>query len=190
MKTMAGLNFIPPIPALRRLLVGIAVSSGAIVTAGDPTAAGDVIGRDLNILGYETLGHLGIFTGSRVLECLNEKNPIQQNSLASFKAVTTYWGARYITGRHDFNKVIATGWAQRNFKPSFTLSPVYTVGHHVNKRVWNPEVRRWETRTVLVPAKFRCDTFVYHSFKAGIGYELAAGQITPRIVYRNCAKSR
>lgn len=190
MKIKAGLKFILPLRALHRLLAGIAVMTGSLATAGDPTAAGDVIGRDLDILGYESLGHLGIFTGSRVLECLNEKNPIQQNPLASFKNQTTFWGARYIPGSHDFNKVIATGWAQRNFKPSFTLSPVFTVGRHVNKRVWNPAVRRWETRTVLVPAKFRCDTFVYHSFKAGIGRELAGTRITPRTIYRNCAGIR
>ncbi len=177
-------------PSVRRVLAGIAAITLSSASAGDPGKAGDVMGRDLDYFGFESLGHLGIFGGRNVLECLNEEDPIQKNSVKSFKELTRYWGARYLPGKHDFRKVIATGWAQRNFEPSFTLSPVYQRGRHINKRVWNSATKQWETRTVLVPGKFRCDTFVYYSFKAGIGHKLAGDEITPGIVFGNCPKER
>jgi len=177
-------------PSIRRVIAGIAALTITAASAGDPQKTGDVMGRDLNYIGLASLGHLGMFGGRNVLECLDEDNPIQKNSVKSFKELTKYWGARYIPGKHDFRKVIATGWAQRNFEPSFTISPVYQRGRHVNKRVWNAATQTWESRTVLVPAKFRCDTFVYYSFKAGIGYKLADGEIMPAIVFGNCPKER
>lgn len=184
MKTIASIR------AFYRIIAGITVMTVSTVSAGDPKAVGDVMGRDLDVLGFENLGHLGIFGGRQVLECLNEKKPLQKNSVASFKNQTRYWGARYIPESHNYRKVIAKGWAQRNFEPSFTLSPVFTVGRHINKRVWNSTTKKWESRTVLVPARFRCDTFVYYSFKAGIGYKLAGDAITPEIVFLNCKKAR
>lgn len=176
--------------AFHPILAGISVMTATVVAAGDPKNPGDVMGRDLNYTGFERLGHLGIFGGSRVLECLNEKTPIQKNTVESFKSLTSYWGARYIPGKHDFLRVVATGWAQRHYEPAFTMSPVYTVGRYANKRVWNSGTKTWERKTVLVPARFRCDTFVYYSFKAGIGYKLADGEILPRIIFNNCAKAR
>ena len=179
-----------PQPSIRPVIAGIAAITLSSASAGDPKKAGDVMGRDLDYFGIESLGHLGMYGGRNVLECLNEENPIQKNSLKSFKQLTRYWGARYIPGKHDFRKVIATGWAQRNFDPSFTLSPVYQRGRHINKRVWNAATKEWENRTTLVPGKFRCDTFVYYSFKAGIGHKLADGEITPSIVFGNCPGER
>jgi hypothetical protein len=178
------------IPSIRPVIAGVMMITLTSVSAGDPKKRGDVMARDLDYFALENLGHVGIYDGNEVLECLNEVNPIQKNPLKSFKSQSKFWGARYIPGKHDFRKVIAKGWAQRNYEPSFTISPVPTIGRHVNKRVWNASTKKWENRTVLVPAKFRCDAFVNYSFKAGIGYKLANGEITPSIVYRNCPKAR
>lgn len=171
-------------------MIWLAAAGLAAAAPGDPKRAGDVMGRDLDYLAFKGLGHLGVFGGRLVLECLNEKEPLQKNSVKSFKSKADYWGARYIPEKLDFRKVIATGWAQRNYQPSFTLSPVYQRGRHVNKKVWNSATKTWETRTVLVPAKFRCDTFVYFSYKAGIGRRLAGDEIMPAIVFGNCPKAR
>ena len=184
------MDIIPSSKVFQRTIAGLIAMAVSTVAAGDPKAAGDVIGRDLDIAGFEKLGHLGVFGGRLIMECLNEEKPLQKNSVGSFKTKTRYWGARYIPERHDYRKVISAGWAQRNFDPSFTLSPVYTVGRHVNKRVWDATRKRWELRTVLVPARFRCDTFIYYSFKAGIGRKLAGETITPRIIFFNCGEAR
>ena len=160
------------------------------VHAGNPRAAGDVIGRDLLYSGLGSYGHLGIYTGSKVLECLNEARPIQQNTLRSFKQASRFWGARYLASKKDFRKVVAKGWAQRNFRPSFTLSPVYTEGRYINKRVWNAATGRWEKRSVMVRAKFRCDSFVVYAFEKGIGYRFPQGELTPAFIFRSCPKAR
>jgi hypothetical protein len=172
------------------MFAGVLSFGAAFGAEGDPRRAGDVLGRDLDYPGLGSFGHLGIYGGSRVLECLNEPKPIQKNSLHSFKTLTKYWGARYIPGKHDFRKVVAKGWAQRNFDPSFTLSWDYQKGRYLNKKVWNPETREWETRTEMVPAKFRCDTFVRFAFKEGIGIDLGAKKTLPSIVFGNCPEAR
>lgn len=158
--------------------------------AGDPQAVGDVVARDIDLPGYERFGHLGIAGHSLILECLNKPDPIQRNTLASFKQASRYWGARYIPGRREFWKVIAAGWSQRNFRPRFTLEPEYTAGGHINKRVWNAETKRWEIRTVMVRAKFRCDTFVRYSFEKGIGHRFPETASTPRLIYQKCTGVR
>ena len=158
--------------------------------AGDPRAVGDVVARDLNLPGYERFGHLGIAGHSLILECLNKPDPIQRNTLDSFKQESRYWGSRFIPGRHEFWRVIAAGWAQRNFRPEFTLEPEYHAGRHVNKRVWNARTGKWQVRTVMVRARFRCDTFVRYAFEKGIGHRFPETATTPRLIYQNCGGVR
>ncbi len=74
----------------------VALSSSAFpVHAANPSAAGDVVGRDLNYAVIGWLGHVGMWTGSSVLEVLNEPTVIHTNTLTNFKNRTRYWGARY-----------------------------------------------------------------------------------------------
>ena len=172
------------------------VSIFAIATAAqcaDPKTIGDVVGRDLNITGLGWAGHVGIYTGSSVLEVLNATSPVQKNSLSTFKSASSFWGARYVTSSvmsYNFQLVIDKGWDQRNYNPTYTTTATYSVGSKSTTSIYNSTKKKWETRTVINPAKFRCDTFVYYSFNAGIGYKLAGATILPRTVYNNCPKVR
>lgn len=173
-----------------RTLLAVVLGIATTASAGPPENTGDVVGRDLDVIGIEGLGHLGVFDGRRVLECLNEKIPIQKNSFRSFKARTRYWGARRLPGKHRFNRVTNRGWHQRHFRPKFTLAPVYQKGRYTNKRVWNAKTRAWEMKTTLVRARFRCDTFVAFCFKEGIGHEIVVDEILPEVIFRSLEKIR
>jgi len=165
----------------------------AVALAADPKYAGDVVGRDLSLAVVGALGHVGIYTGSSVLEVMNSTSPVQKNSLSTFKKASKFWGAKYVSSSnksYNFQSVIDKGWDQRNYTPSYTTSASYTVGSKSTQWVYNSARKKWELKTVIVPAKFRCDTFVYYSFDAGIGVKLAGSYITPKIVYDNCKNSR
>lgn len=175
--------------------VGMLFASSSF--AGDPKAVGDVCGRDLNvdIFGWDggiirKAGHVGVYDGSNVLEVLDASPVVQKNTLTSFKNTTSFWGARYIPGKYSFANVIDTGWNQRNYSPTYTLTAQYTVGKWITKQVWDAKMQKWLTVLELRRGKFRCDTFVYYAFDAGIGYKLAGKTILPRTVYNNCPNAR
>ncbi|MCP5543629.1 MAG: hypothetical protein H7A49_06940 [Akkermansiaceae bacterium] len=175
----------------RRMVLWMAASvSAACAGDGEPKRTGDLVGRDLDLPGYGSYGHVGLWTGNRVLECLGEVPPIQKRSLASFQEVTVFWGSKYLPMRRNFRKVIHAGWAQRNFRPKFTLSPTYRVGKFVRKKVWNKETGRWERRTVMTRARFRCDTLVSYAYKAGIGYKVRKSGTFPGTMFEAFGKPR
>lgn len=65
----------------------------------DPADAADVVGRNLDIWGLGSVGHVGIWSGSHVIEALNVAgNAIKTNSLTDFKSRTRYWGAASVAG--------------------------------------------------------------------------------------------
>ena len=174
------------------LIASLAVVSSAF--SADPKTVGDVVGRDLNagrILGW--IGHVGAYTGSSVLEVLNSPTPVQKNTLSSFKTATNYWGSRYVKSSvmsYNFQLVIDKGWDQRNYNPTYTKTIFYTAGSKSTTSVYNSTTKKYETKTVITPAKFRCDTFIIYSFQAGIGYNLSGSTISPWAVYKNCPNSR
>lgn len=159
--------------------------------AGDPKITGDVVGRDLSVPTLGAFGHVGIWTGSKVLEVLNKKTVIQQNSLSSFKKADDYWGAKYGLGERHY-RLINTGWDQRNFAPEYTLSATYTEGKYTYQNKWDSKKRKWVKVKVLTKAKFRCDTFVNYSYLVGIGIELKKWYNihTPKATYDSFPKSR
>ncbi|MFZ6675247.1 hypothetical protein [Undibacterium sp. Xuan67W] len=71
---------------------GQASLSETLVTTRDPSAVGEIVGRDLNAPGVGFLGHVGLWTGGSVAEVMNELTVVQFNSLQSFKSKTTFWG--------------------------------------------------------------------------------------------------
>lgn len=164
--------------------------NGAQAGGGEPGRPGDLLGRDLDLPGYGSYGHVGLWTGSHVLECLGESPPIHKRSLDSFKDITTYWGARYLPRKRKYRQVIHAGWEQRSFRPRFTLSPVYREGRFTQKKIWNRQTQSWERRTVMIRAKFRCDTFVSYAYKVGIGYKVPQSGTVPGLMYQAFGEPR
>jgi hypothetical protein len=58
---------------------------------GDPSKSGDILGRSFYYPGLGFIGHTGIWDGQSVVEAI-EGVGIRKASLASFKAVSTFWG--------------------------------------------------------------------------------------------------
>lgn len=71
-------------------------SIGAEPSPADPRYAGDVVGRDMVYEWAASLGHLGIWDGSRVMEVgPGGSNAIKRTYLNDFKTASTngYWGS-------------------------------------------------------------------------------------------------
>ena len=78
------------------LLVASALSLPILASAaGNPVKVGDVLGRDLSVFGFGSLGHVGLLAGSnnvvQVMKATPYVNVVQYVSVAGFK-VDTYWG--------------------------------------------------------------------------------------------------
>lgn len=70
-----------------------------MLVGADPVSAADIVGRDLDLFGLGSVGHVGIWTGRHVIEALNTAgNAINTNGLADFKSRTRYWGAAFVAG--------------------------------------------------------------------------------------------
>jgi hypothetical protein len=169
----------------------LSVTSG-VAFAGDPKESGDVLGRDLSITGLGWAGHVGIWTGSKVLEVLNVEDgkAVQQNSLSSFKKASNYWGAKYGKAGSKGSKIVSAGWEQRNYYPCYTTTSHYQEGGWVKHKVWDAVKKKYVEKTVMQTAKFRCDTFVYYSYDKGAGMKLTGQAILPKIVYNSLPKTR
>jgi hypothetical protein len=181
---MKSLNF-----ARGTIALALVLGAGVCFSASTPSASGDIVGRELNYCcGLGSLGHVGMWTGTKVLEVMNEKTVIQTNSLSNFKGRTSYWGARYGKGSKPY-RAINWGLGQRSFSPQYTKTAQYQIGEWTNKRVWDSRTRKWVTKRVMTPAKFRCDTFVHASYLHGDGTKLVTF-ITPKWVYNAMPKQR
>lgn len=74
----------------------------------NPVDVSDIVGRDLNVPALGAIGHVGLWTGAKVIEVLNEPQVVQQNTLANFRARTKYWGAVYYSGWSSLRPVNIT----------------------------------------------------------------------------------
>ncbi len=145
----------------------------------DPTLAGDVVGRDLDVMFGSILGHVGLYDGKGLVYEANNgyANAIRTLTLNEFKSITrNYWGKAsanipsgitspgcykaYCMSAADFESFemrVATAraaYAAQLVGASYT----FTVG-------WKPP--RWGTAsTAPVRATFRCDTFVLWALAA------------------------
>lgn len=156
----------------------------------------EVIGRDMQAMGFGFLGHVGVTTAPyiwqdafQVIEVLNNHGDkavpvIQTNFIFDFKSRSPYWGSRYgVADRGD--RAIAL-LREANFQrdmgcTTYTITPVYT-----------PNRGRYDPSGKAMPSYcgfFRCDTFVNYVFSAG-GYLLptytpsgADSGTTPRLVF-------
>jgi hypothetical protein len=129
------------------------------------TAPGEVLGRDLDVPGMGWIGHVAYplpqTPAIQVIEVLNENAVIQINTIQSFKSKSKYWGSRWglIPGtesqkENNALKILREGVSQMGFCPIYTSTAQYKVG------------------TPTSCAMFRCDTFVNHIYKGGIGINI------------------
>lgn len=164
---------------MRKIIVLFsAFASVASYAAKDPISVADVVGRSIDAPYF---GHIGIWTGSNVLEVLANPGIIYENSLISFKnqtydknpqKVKEYWGARAakLTSIQQ-QAVIAAGRYQKNFNPQYTTSFFYTEGGYVQSCIqYNRYGQCAQIKQTIRPAVFRCDTFVQYSFSKGASY--------------------
>ena len=158
-----------------------------------PKAIGDIVARDLNIPMLGTFGHLGFWDGSKVMQVMNQPgNVIQKASLTSFingsQVNPHYWGARYGRGSYRTRlRAIQAGWRQRQFRPEYTTSFSYREGKKVTR--WRWIGWWWKRVTEIVPAKFRCDTFVLYSYRKA-GLNLYTSTPTPTRIFNSMPRKR
>jgi hypothetical protein len=156
----------------------------------------EVIGRDMQAMGFGFLGHVGVTTAPyiwqdafQVIEVLNNHSDktipvIQTNFIFDFKSRSPYWGSRY--GIADRGDRAISLLREANFQrdmgcTTYTITPIYT-----------PSRGRYDPSGKAIPSYcgfFRCDTFVNYVFSAG-GYFLptytpsgADSGTTPRLVF-------
>ncbi len=179
-------------PCIAKPLAVCVLSMLPIVSmAGNPSSVGDIVGRDLNILGLGWAGHVGMWNGSNVVEVLSKSPVIQQNSLSNFKSQSKYWGARYGKGS-NFYGMVSSGWNQRLYSPSYTITASWKEGglqeRYCAKYNWWGTCASYAYRTTT--AQFRCDTFTNYMYWKGAGSSLVGNSILPTIVYNSMPKSR
>jgi len=159
----------------------LVVATGKI--GKNPQDQSDIVGRDLNVLGLGALGHVGLWTGDRVIEALNQNPTIVQNTLQDFKSRSSYWGAVYYP---NWNKLPVVWLPSQIWIPytnvvysakvaavrravliqqigaTYTMSPSIQVA-----RVQECQGLRCTGPT---PGKYRCDTFIKDAYlTAGVG---------------------
>lgn len=165
------------------VVAGCVLSVGVVCAApANPSGIGDVVARDLSITGLGWAGHVGMYDGSKIVEVLNKSAVIQRNSTTDFKASSPYWGARYGKGS-NFSTMVTKGWEQRNYSPSYTSTALWTEGRY------KKQCTRQGCKNVLIPAKFRCDTFVNYMYRKGTGSNLVS-TFLPVNVYNAMPKTR
>jgi len=100
----------------------LATFDATFSNARNPKVIGDIVAQPWALIGG-AVGHVGIWTGNKVLEVVNadkkkSESVIQQNDLHTFKRrenpkKDAYWGASYGKGSNHY-QVIAAGWAQKD----------------------------------------------------------------------------
>lgn len=144
----------------------------------------DIAGRDLNVPGIRSLGHIGLFMDgipnkqAAVMEVLKKdpprvpKDDIYLNDyLESFTGRdNTFWGARYSSNRiifssHDGWQMMVNAEKQTNFPFEYTLGWNWHPGSYSTYFVFNPEQKIWSQQMATIGAKFRCDSFVYYAYQ-------------------------
>lgn len=142
--------------------------------AGDPIAVGDVVGRELDYPGLGWLGHVGMYTGSGVLEVLQANPVIQINSVASFKQASTYLGAKYGKG-FNHSAMIAEGIRQQSYGANYTLSASGTPGYVQRTCIqYGPNGQCAQYRSTNIPGQWRCDSFVNYIYQYVTGQNLVS----------------
>lgn len=166
----------------------------------------DVVGRDLNYPVLSVFGHVGLAVGyypdqlkpgNYVLEVLNNDSVINVNSLSSFEHATSYWGEVYGLSGYQYisdinaNQAIEAGWGQRLFDPQYTMTAQWQEGQTTSLLVLNSTSNQWIKQNGIIPAIFRCDTFVNYCYSKGFNASIPpSGIILPKSTYSSFQNQR
>ena len=177
----------------------ITTLSFALASNGAPKDMADVIARAINADGgskwYTIFGHVALYDSSKkkILEVTNVHPAIHENNVSSMTDTGHYWGTRYGIGTLSQRyKVLAAGYQQIAYRPSYTYSPYYTEGKWVKKWRWSWR-KGWYKKWTNQKAKFRCDTFIYYTYLKGTGKKIIKHDrwaTTPNRVYKAMPKQR
>lgn len=178
-----------------KILAFLFLNSLAITTfVGNPTTAGDIVGRDLAVpKPANYAGHIGIWSGSQVVEVLDKPQVIQFNSLATFKKQSPYWGARGNKVFSNGKNITTLAQQQSGYSPTYTVVPMLTtIGgtkEECADRTWYGKCKSY--KTVRINAKFRCDTFVDYMYTATGNKSLVEwASILPVLAYNRVEVTR
>lgn len=175
---LAGLLLGVPITALAENTISVA-NLTASKFGKDPADQADIVGRDLHVPLANVLGHVGLWTGSMVIEALSQSPAIVQNTLQDFKTRSPYWGAVYAQNWHwlptvDLPTTIRPPYAYLKFiakeaaiqrailvqsiGAKYTMSPYPDIA-------W---IQECNGQRCVGPkqGKYRCDTFVKDAYLA------------------------
>jgi hypothetical protein len=165
-------------------------NTGADPENADPTAAGDVVLRDLDVQWIPYLGaafgHIGLFDGANIIEVLNEPGPskVFYNTLANFKSRTPYkgraapnipafnlygcWDPQYC-GQSSYTTigsrvaVVRRALQIYGIGADYTLTAQYTIASP--KTYGGPNYPNIQA----VRGLYRCDTFIMDVISPGSG---------------------
>ena len=185
------------------LIAALSFFSSCFADSKNPVDVADIVARDLAISGYGALGHVGLWTGDKVIEVLDASPAVVQNTLDNFKGRTTYWGAAYFTGWDQLPNIalpsqihtpytyIATTAKMAVIKralqiqaigASYTLSPKITAS---TVQVCSDS----GNCTGPTRGKYRCDTFIKDAYlTAGIVGVDFDGMHTPADLWNSFSK--
>jgi hypothetical protein len=145
-------------------------------------ASGDVIGRELNVWGLGSIGHVGIWDGTQVIEAGpsgESGNAIHLTSFGDFKLASSYWGKatpsvadglvgfcaepfcsiKSWSNNMSARKAIATrAYLIHMIGADYTISTQY-------QRAW-PASELWPAQRGV----YRCDTFTYDALTHSATY--------------------
>ncbi|NHZ78458.1 hypothetical protein F2P44_04040 [Massilia sp. CCM 8695] len=152
----------------------------------DPTQAGDIVGRDLDVPGAGFAGHIGLWDGTQVYEAMGgqPQNAIRTSSLNEFKSASKYWGKtspKIPAGLQENRCYLAyctnQGYDHRVFESRVAiaqraaqiraLGADYTLGRFATRATWASETQRATRGT------YRCDTFVLDLLIASTAHQNA-----------------
>lgn len=148
---------------------------------GNPTKAGDVLGRNLNAPLGDQVGHIGIWDGSRVIEALgyNSINALAVSSLESFKSAagpSGYWGVAspnvpYYTYSGCFSTYCLSNTPLEYVTSRYALArrayQAYLIGADYTLSAFYTQA--WPSFSAnYLPQRgmYRCDTFVFDVYES------------------------
>lgn len=166
------INSRKPLENGRRMKLKLLAASLLLLSHGinaRPVSSGDVMGRDMDILGAGRIGHLALATGDGVFQPTNltiEAEPSLDHAIVfgtveGFKTKTRYWGSRYglITDRTLMYAALVEAKHQSFWCPAYNPSIIHWRGAGWFDAVQRPHPTKC--------GQFRCDTFVAYVMAAG-----------------------
>jgi|UPI00035F8380 hypothetical protein len=134
-----------------------------LAKVADPEYIGDVPGRRLGIY---IEGHVGLWTGSQVLE-MDGKQMVYK-TIDAFKEETDYYGAK-ARGKLNRRGILGAALAQKQYNPTYTIFAKYIIGGIAAGKKFNEATQKWENVGKTFPGVFRCDSLVNYAYKYGDG---------------------